>query len=352
MLNPARMLAFLEEKIRSLGTAACPPYHLAIVVGGTSAEYALKTAKYASARYLDTLPTRGSPAGHGFRDLELEQQVLEITRKIGHRRAVRRQVLLPRRAGDPAAPARRVLPGRDRGVVLGRPAGAGQDHRGRRVPRAARDRPGAVPARDRRRGPRRRRRADRPDPADGRDPRRAVQVPGQDPAVADRPDGRRPRHRARQDRGTPGRGRADAAVPARPRRLLRRPGQDPGGLRVRVVRADHRRPDGLLRRPVPGGRRVAGHAGQGQPVAPRSPTPASSTAGSTSARSAARRRGWPRTASPRSRCSSTPSSAWRRSGRSRSATSPRSSSSTTRATTSSPGPRAARRGPLLAIGRR
>jgi fumarate hydratase class I len=83
VLNEASMLAFLEEKIRSLGTAACPPYHLAIVVGGTSAEYALKTAKYASARYLDTLPTAGSPSGHGFRDQELERQVLEITRKIG-----------------------------------------------------------------------------------------------------------------------------------------------------------------------------------------------------------------------------------------------------------------------------
>ena len=83
VLNPAGLRTFLEEKIRSLGTAACPPYHLAIVVGGTSAEYALKTAKYASARYLDTLPASGSAAGHGFRDTELEAEVLEITRKIG-----------------------------------------------------------------------------------------------------------------------------------------------------------------------------------------------------------------------------------------------------------------------------
>ena len=83
VLNPASMLAFLEEKIRSLGTAACPPYHLAIVIGGTSAEYALKTAKYASARYLDTLPAAGTAAGHGFRDTELEQQVLAITRRTG-----------------------------------------------------------------------------------------------------------------------------------------------------------------------------------------------------------------------------------------------------------------------------
>jgi len=83
VLNPARMASFLEEKIRAIGTSACPPYHLAIVVGGTSAEYALKTAKYASARYLDTLPAAGSAAGHGFRDLELEAAVLDITRKIG-----------------------------------------------------------------------------------------------------------------------------------------------------------------------------------------------------------------------------------------------------------------------------
>ena len=83
VLNPKRMLSFLEEKIRSLGTAACPPYHLAIVVGGTSAEFALKTAKYASAHYLDTLPSAGSPAGHGFRDLELEQQVFELTQQLG-----------------------------------------------------------------------------------------------------------------------------------------------------------------------------------------------------------------------------------------------------------------------------
>jgi fumarate hydratase class I len=83
VLNPARMMQFLEEKLRSLGTAACPPYHLAIVVGGTSAEFALKTAKYASAKYLDTLPLTGSPLAHGFRDIELEQQVLELTRTFG-----------------------------------------------------------------------------------------------------------------------------------------------------------------------------------------------------------------------------------------------------------------------------
>ncbi len=83
ILNPASMMKFLDEKLRSLGTAACPPYHLAIVIGGTSAEYALKTAKYASAKYLDALPTSGSLSAHGFRDVELEEQVLELTRNFG-----------------------------------------------------------------------------------------------------------------------------------------------------------------------------------------------------------------------------------------------------------------------------
>ncbi len=83
VLNPNRMLEFLDEKIRSLGTAACPPYHLAVVIGGTSAEYALKTAKYASAHYLDNLPTQGSATAHGFRDLELEEEVFRLTQSFG-----------------------------------------------------------------------------------------------------------------------------------------------------------------------------------------------------------------------------------------------------------------------------
>ncbi|WP_030529492.1 fumarate hydratase [Phycicoccus jejuensis] len=84
ILNPDAMMRFLDEKLRGLGTAACPPYHLAIVIGGTSAEFALKTAKYASAKYLDQLPKQGDPAtGHGFRDTELEERVLELTREFG-----------------------------------------------------------------------------------------------------------------------------------------------------------------------------------------------------------------------------------------------------------------------------
>jgi len=83
LLNPKRLATFLDEKLRSLGTAACPPYHLAVVVGGLSAEQNLKVAKLASARYLDNLPTEGSPLGHAFRDTDLEQQVLELTRNFG-----------------------------------------------------------------------------------------------------------------------------------------------------------------------------------------------------------------------------------------------------------------------------
>ena len=83
VLNPAAMMGFLNESLRKLGTAACPPYHLAVVVGGTSAEFALKTAKYASARYYDSLPTTGSQFGHGFRDVELEAEILKLTQDFG-----------------------------------------------------------------------------------------------------------------------------------------------------------------------------------------------------------------------------------------------------------------------------
>ena len=83
LLNPTSFAKWIDEKIRTLGTAACPPYHLGIAVGGTSAEYALKTAKLASARYLDSLPTSGSPSGHAFRDLEMEAEILTISQNTG-----------------------------------------------------------------------------------------------------------------------------------------------------------------------------------------------------------------------------------------------------------------------------
>ena len=83
LLNDATLLPWLFDKMQTLGTAACPPYHLAVVIGGTSAEFAVETAKLASTHYLDNLPTSGSPEGHGFRDVELEQKVLELAQQTG-----------------------------------------------------------------------------------------------------------------------------------------------------------------------------------------------------------------------------------------------------------------------------
>ena len=83
LLNPAGLAGFLDEKLRALGTAACPPYHLAVVIGGTSAEFAVETAKLASTRYLDSLPAAGSELGHGFRDLELEAEILAQVQAFG-----------------------------------------------------------------------------------------------------------------------------------------------------------------------------------------------------------------------------------------------------------------------------
>src|SRR5690606_4129678 len=83
MLTRERLLAFLKEKILTLGTAACPPYHLAIVIGGTSAEMTMKTVKLASARYYDNLPTQGSEDANAFRDLEMEQEILKMTQATG-----------------------------------------------------------------------------------------------------------------------------------------------------------------------------------------------------------------------------------------------------------------------------
>ena len=83
ILTHDRMAAFLKEKVLTLGTAACPPYHLAIVIGGTSAELTMKTVKLASTKYLDSLPTTGGEDGHAFRDLAMEQEVLKMTQSLG-----------------------------------------------------------------------------------------------------------------------------------------------------------------------------------------------------------------------------------------------------------------------------
>ncbi len=83
LLNPATLEKFLIEKMKTLGTAACPPYHIAFVIGGTSAETCMKTVKLASAKYLDELPKTGSEGGHAFRDLELEAKLLKAAQNLG-----------------------------------------------------------------------------------------------------------------------------------------------------------------------------------------------------------------------------------------------------------------------------
>ena len=209
------MLSFLDEKIRSLGTAACPPYHLAVVIGGTSAEFALKTAKYASAHYLDNLPTSGTMAAHGFRDLELEEEVFRLTQSFGIGAQFGgkyfchdvRVVRLPRHgASCPVAIA--VSCSADR-QALGKITADGvfleqlETDPAKYLPETTDSHLSDDDVV----------RIDLNRPME-RDPRRAVQAPRQDPAVADRPAGGRPRHRARQDQGTSRRGRGAAVVPA------------------------------------------------------------------------------------------------------------------------------------------
>src|SRR5512132_1895301 len=109
LLNPKRLGQFLDEKIRTLGTAACPPYHLAIVIGGTSAELTLKTVKLASARYLDSLPTSGNEFGQAFRDIEMEEEVHRMTQRMGigaDRRVQKARRLLSRLYRRPRRPPR------------------------------------------------------------------------------------------------------------------------------------------------------------------------------------------------------------------------------------------------------
>ncbi len=151
LLNPASLESFLVEKMKSLGTAACPPYHIAIVVGGTSAEACLKTVKLASTGYYDTLPTTGDKTGRAFRDLELEGKLLDRRAETGPRSAVRRQVLRSRRPCRPAPPPRRVLPGRPRRLLLGRPQCPREDRREGDLARGAGAAPGETPPRPHRR---------------------------------------------------------------------------------------------------------------------------------------------------------------------------------------------------------
>ncbi len=147
ILTHDRMLAFLKEKVLTLGTAACPPYHLAIVIGGTSVELTMKTVKLASTHYLDDAADQGQRGRPRLPRSRHGAGSAEDDAGDRRRRAVRRQIFLPRRARDPAAAPRRLAADWAWRVVLGRPPGARQDHQRRRVPRGARAPSGAISAR-------------------------------------------------------------------------------------------------------------------------------------------------------------------------------------------------------------
>ena len=270
VLNPTRLMEFLDEKIRSLGTAACPPYHLAVVIGGTSAEFALKTAKYASAHYLDDLPTEGSMAAHGFRDVELEEQVFELTQSFGIGAQFGgkyfchdvRVVRLPRHgASCPVAIA--VSCSADRQAL-------GKITAGGRLPRAARDRPGArtcpTPAW------RTTSRAARSSPIDLNQPMAEILAELSKHPVKTRLSLTGPLVVARDIAHAKIKERLDAGeeMPAYLRDhpvYYAGPAKTPEGMPSGLVRPDHGRPDGLLRRAVPGRGRLDGDARQGQPLA-------------------------------------------------------------------------------------
>ena len=264
VLTRDRLLAFLKEKVLTLGTAACPPYHLAIVIGGTSAELCMKTVKLASARYLDALPSHGSADGNAFRDLEMEQEILKMTQSLGvgaqfggkyfcHDvrviRLPRHGASLPIGLGVSCSADRQVLGKITRdGVYLEE-----LEHN------PAQYLPAVEQIAWRRGG------QDRSEPADGRYSRDIVAASDQDPAVADRHDDRGAGFGTRQIARAAGEGRALAGLFQEPSRLLCRPGQDAGWLCLGRVRPDHRGPDGFVRRSVPGRRRLDGDGGQGQP---------------------------------------------------------------------------------------
>ena len=336
LLNEATLLPWLFDKLQSLGTAACPPYHLAVVIGGTSAEFAVETAKLASTHYLDDLPTTGSPRGHGFRDVALEAKVLSLAQRTGIGAQFGgkyfchdvRIIRLPRHgASCPVALA--VSCSADRqakgkitrdGVFLEQL----ETDPARYLPDVEEHHLDGAPAV----------RIDLSRPMDeiraelSKYPvKTRVMLSG--PMVVAR-DIAHAKIKERLDAGEP--------MPDYLRDhcvYYAGPAKTPEGYVSGLVRADHGGADGQLRRAVPGRRRLDGDARQGQPVTAGHRVVRRATAGSTSARSAGRRPGWRSTTSPRSRCWSIPSWAWRRSGASRSSTSRRSSSSTTRATTSS-----------------
>ena len=246
ILTHDRLLAFLKEKVLTLGTAACPPYHLAIVIGGTSAELTMKTVKLASTKYLDTLPDHGSEDGHAFRDKDMEQDIQKMTQSLGVGAQFGgkyfchdvRVIRLPRHGAS--------LP-----IGLGVSCSADRQALGKITKdgvfleelehNPAKYLPEVDTHKARRRGG-----ENRPQQADEGHSGAAHQIPDQDAAVAVGPDDRRARSRARQAARTAGAGRGPARLFQGPSGLLRRPGEDAGRLCLGRLRADHGGPHGFF----------------------------------------------------------------------------------------------------------
>ena len=335
MLTHDRLLEVLKKQILALGTAACPPYHLAIVIGGLSAELNLKTVKLASARYLDGLPSEGGEDGHAFRDLALEAEIHKLTQDLGvgaqfggkyfcHDvrviRLPRHGASLPIGIGVSCSADRQALGKITRDGVFIEEL---EHDPAKYLPHVDEATLGGDVVKIDLNQPMKEILATLTQyPVKTRLSLTGTIVVARDLAHA--------KIRERLEKGE-----RHARLPQEPSRLLRGPGQDPGGLCLGLVRPDHGRPHGRLCRRLPGRRRLDGHAGQGQSLG----------AGDRCLQEARRllsrldrRPGRAPGAGlhPEGRNAwNIPSSAWRRSGRSRSRISPPSSSSTTRATISS-----------------
>ncbi len=143
LLTPGKLEDFLIEKMKSLGTAACPPYHLAFVIGGTSAEANLKTVKLASAKYYDNLPTEGNELGQAFRDIALEERLKKASEELAWC-AVWWEIFCTRRTGDPSTSTWCFLPGGDGRILLGRPQHQSEDQPRRDMDRKNGRQPGTA----------------------------------------------------------------------------------------------------------------------------------------------------------------------------------------------------------------
>ena len=266
ILTHDRMLAFLKEKVLTLGTAACPPYHLAIVIGGTSAELTMKTVKLASTKYLDELPTKGSEDGHAFRDLEMEKEVLAMTQSTGvgaqfggkyfcHDvrviRLPRHGASLPIGLGVSCAADRQALGKITKdGVFLEEL----EHHPAQYLPEVDQEKLGGQVVK-----------------VDLRKPMKEILAQLSKYPVKTRlsltgTDDRRARSGARQIARAAGSREGPARLFQEPPDLLRGTGENAGGLCLGRVRADHRGTDGFIYRSVPGGRRLDDFAREGQPL--------------------------------------------------------------------------------------